>query len=1283
MHPEVDHLVKRALELPVEDSDGFLRSHVPDPVMRSEVERRLGQFDATEVIAPPTDVKHPDGPNVQQGNDDATIASDQGSTQHLEPNTNTGDMLSLPTIETRHHRPDIDAESIGQIGEYDLLDEIARGGMGVVFKARHRVLKRLVAIKIPRAAQLEDEGEARFLREAQAAAQLRHPNICPIYEVGHSGKQPFIALGYVDGPTLRQRLADKISPRSTAEIMAKVARAVHYAHDHTVIHRDIKPSNIMLEGESDEPVLMDFGLAKQLSEGDSHVTKSGQVMGTPVYMAPEQAAGRHEQIGPQTDVYSLGAVLYELLTGRPPFQGPTGDVIRQVQTDEPTPPKKLTPTLHRDLETICLKAMSKQPAARYMSAAALADDLERFATGDAILARREGPVRRTARFFRRHSKVTAILLTVALLAGSVAAYFAWSAREVNQVANINRQFHEGLQATTLTEADRDELESLVKRLREFDPVGADSAQRQLQQNVAKRTRDRIASSGALQEGDFQKIEQDIAWLESRDATAAETLAKQLQTRRRAWQELLTLVAPYENYGDIFHGYGIDVGDDGISYSPEPAKNEKSRDADLQLLTKIPSAGSVRLEARFAKGFNAAQQLGLLLHANDQQGYQFRVRAPALPRRSTRRVHPDEVRIWHHMEVGGDVEVEILRDGLLLRQTTLPANNIFDSQTGELTMIATVDGDRLSFQLGEQPALIFEDIFPYVGAGYSRFGLIWPPEAKLVALTASHKPLPVKPSPLEQGDQLFAQGQWDAALTQYRQASLANETSLLEQAKFKQALCLARLEDDEAFDLLESLTQSSDKRLRLLAACQLWLLHLQRSQYDDAAVVFESLKSQYDFQQLALLVPQAERQAIMRRTYNATTGLNLFRFGEDDLRTLEQASNINNLLDPLPTANDRGMRTWQLLRGLHVTGEIGRGIQLVQSYRSHGVRLDENMAISILSEGSWLWRQNGESKRALEMLNQHIKDRKKANSWQLQLLVERARVRVAQQKWDEAKSDLDFFLASEHCLGNYREFSAACLMRGLLHQRDGEMEQAQEHWHRGLHENWLNEASESRPVGPSLTGMQAANALLISALCGDRSDKEIVDLLMVSFPLTNSGATAQLAKQYSHVLAPAIANMGKSDRGQQVIWRIAFQEDTLKQILREPANLIFLEMTRLGAAPGDWSRDEEQIVWDMMNAGFDLYSREEVGVPQAVQIMLTWKGANNIFGWKGIAPSLNASMRGPAAYVFGHRFIRLGKPDDAREFFAMALADAPEESRLKELAQAQLQQLRERDATGGN
>ncbi len=266
-----------------------------------------------------------------------------------------------------------------QIPGYAELKFIARGGMGFVLKARHLALDRLVAIKMPLARYItSDEDRERFLREARNTARLRHPQICAIHEVGEAAGRPYIVMDFIRGETLRD-WATRRTPaaRQVSEIMAILARAVGYAHEQGVIHRDLKPGNVMIDEDSGEPILMDFGLAKEISD-DSQLTQSGQVMGTPDYMAPEQAAGHADKVGPLSDVYSLGAILYAVLCQRPPFSGTLGEVLRQVQTDEPVPPRKINLRIHRDLETVCLKALAKDPARRYSSAIALADDLERF-----------------------------------------------------------------------------------------------------------------------------------------------------------------------------------------------------------------------------------------------------------------------------------------------------------------------------------------------------------------------------------------------------------------------------------------------------------------------------------------------------------------------------------------------------------------------------------------------------------------------------------------------------------------------------------------------------------------------------------------------------------------------------------------------------------------------------------------------------------------------------------------------------------------------------------------
>jgi serine/threonine protein kinase len=268
---------------------------------------------------------------------------------------------------------------------FELLGELGRGGMGVVYKARQAALGRVVALKMilagPHAAPAV---VARFLAEARAVARFQHPNIVQIFEVGEAGGLPYFALEFVDGVTLAKRIArSPQDPAYAAAVAAQLARAVGYAHSQGVVHRDLKPANVLLTADG-TPKVTDFGLAK--FDEDSSQTQSGQVLGTPSYMAPEQAEGRAD-VGPAADVWALGAILYDLLTGRPPFAGSSVvDTLGMVRTREPVPPGQLA-RVPRDLETICLKCLQKDPARRYESAAALADDLDRYREGKPILAR--------------------------------------------------------------------------------------------------------------------------------------------------------------------------------------------------------------------------------------------------------------------------------------------------------------------------------------------------------------------------------------------------------------------------------------------------------------------------------------------------------------------------------------------------------------------------------------------------------------------------------------------------------------------------------------------------------------------------------------------------------------------------------------------------------------------------------------------------------------------------------------------------------------------------------
>jgi tetratricopeptide (TPR) repeat protein/tRNA A-37 threonylcarbamoyl transferase component Bud32 len=316
-------------------------------------------------------------------------------------------------------RPTSGASCGEGLTDFEILCELGHGGMGIVYKARQVKLKRLVALKMIRDDWHNNPVHlARFEIEAEAVARLSHPNIVRIHEIGRAGRFPYVVLELLEGGTLKQRLASTPQPaREAASLLSTLARAVNAAHVADILHRDLKPSNVLFD-QCGIPKIVDFGLAKRLEIEDGQ-TQTGQVIGTPSYMSPEQAKGWDREIGPAADIYSLGAILYEMLTGRPPFKGTTpSETLKLVLEEDPLPPSRLRPKLPFDLETICLKCISRDPRKRYASALALAEDLDRYLAGEPILARRTPLWARAIKLARKRPAITA-LMTVGIVATAV------------------------------------------------------------------------------------------------------------------------------------------------------------------------------------------------------------------------------------------------------------------------------------------------------------------------------------------------------------------------------------------------------------------------------------------------------------------------------------------------------------------------------------------------------------------------------------------------------------------------------------------------------------------------------------------------------------------------------------------------------------------------------------------------------------------------------------------------------------------------------------------------
>lgn len=1162
-----------------------------------------------------------------------------------------------------------------EVPGYEVQGFLAQGGMGFVLTARHIALDRLVALKMPHTGPLGDtQACERFLREARAAASLRHPNICPIYDVGSVRDQPYLAMAYIQGTTLTHWSREhRPSARQIAELMATLAGAVGHAHDNDVIHRDIKPSNVMID-ENGKPILMDFGLAKRLADDtDEHLTVTGQVMGTPAYMAPEQAAGDLERIGPAADVYSLGAVLYELLCGRPPFKGSVSEILRQIDSATVVPPCQLTSGLHRDLETICLKALAKEPAARYASAHALADDLKRFAAGEAITAKREGWWPKLRRTVRRH-RAAALALVVVVAATLAAFHFTRQALRQKRIATLTTSIASALEREPWTTVHVRRLNDLVADLRGLDAAEADAAQSRVDERLVQVIRQSMAHA-ALPDEEFVRIEDLIALASARRPEVGESLRRELDDRRRSWFTTFDLAAPFANVGSVFGANGP-IAVDGDRLVAMPA-GEKSTD---RVTTLVPSAGIVEMEAVVPENaWTTAARFGLILERDEDRGDQFLVEkldaaaapgsadgdSPWLPPLSPRRRR-----------------MVLSTKGIVLRSQEV------ELASGPVRLVARREGDQLWFQVGDHPPLSFLEILPLRGKRSGKFGVLWPPGMPIERLRASHKKLPTIPSPLEHGDTLYAQGDVFEARDQYRrQSEIATAVDVRHAAQVKQALCLIQLQRlDEAAELLEAVAGQPGETWPVVAAAHLWQLRLREHRWDEADTIFDSLRPRYSFEQLAVMLPEHDRRLMLQEYVQYSRPQQYFFFRPEMVRRSERLVTIERAIT--------GQASWgtrfHLVRACRAAGEEARAESLLaEMLNDRPISLAPAGRRELVEEYGWVLRHRNSPEAALVNVDRLLVRRDGTlDPNYLPLLLERARCEAQLGRWEQAEATVDRYFEQQRAQDRtYRHHSAACLLRGFLRERRGDADGARVAWREGLYRAWRVERLKSPTANPEhlpevppfqpalFSGLEAVHFTMLASLTDELTSTECDALIRwltfrqgqsaVSLVVGNFAATTPEA------IRGIIGRLYRSPRGHEVARRLAFLEYSFQEFCRAPLFLAFAEGVKMAALADRVSPEQEEFLLAFTPTLYGSVVDGRLKLTQLAQLALAWKGTTNALGWQGVAPTLPDDLRGPLGYIIGHRLLRLKRPAEAAALFRTVAKEAPPDSSLFRLAQAEL------------
>ncbi|MFO0876440.1 MAG: protein kinase [Gemmataceae bacterium] len=1184
------------------------------------------------------------------------------------------------------------------------------GGLGIVFVARDVELDREVALKEIQEKHADNPvARERFELEARITGRLEHPGIVPVYGLGvYPDGRPYYAMRFIHGHTLRQEIDQyhargrKSTPaeqglalRSLLGRFVAVCDALSYAHARGIIHRDIKPANIML-GAYGETLVVDWGLAKIKGEatpegeperGPSgsgrdrlYQTRAGAVAGTPFFMSPEQAEGKTAEVGPASDIYSLGATLYYLLTRSLPYEETVvgGEGMNPLGSGKVVPPRKVKADVPAALEAVCLKAMARRPEDRYASAQALRDDIDRWLADEPPLAYTETLPEQVLRFARKHRSGTlaaAAALVVITIASLVAMVQIRAAQQREAVAYrvnlLQRDFSHGLE-----QFHWDRLEALDRTLAEWEALEGTlpAAQDRLHETMARWLRQQLVPT--LTPQTQERIEKQVEVLRQRDPNRGAELAEELRLRLRRWDEALPrLQAPFLDAAKV-------LGLRQIRQEQNALVPEGKRSTVL-FPTRITSPGNVRLRGVF-EGWEAAPVVGLLLDHDEEWRYQFVLCVPNYqPRDHERDLKTVKGTLGEALRAGEPVSLRILRNTDELARVNLRV------PVGPLMLTAERTGSRLEVQVGSQ-RLVFDDPFPLPPRRAGAYGLVWPDGVRLSELQGERQAQSAQPGPVEQADMLKGQGEFEKALVLYEEAlRRALPTEARQEVLFKRADCLLDLERTEQGvagleELVAQLGRAGGAERDswpIRAACRLWLVRLKENEQAKANEVLAQLRALYSFAELARLVPGRLRRDILDKMGISGPIWRQAYLVRDDIAKLEERISIEGLINE--DGEERRQTRWRLVTACRANGQLDRAVnegeKLLEEVQAAG-NIEESIAVC--REYLWLLLEAKRTDRALATVDAWLK---RGPLYQ-PLLIERARVLAALGKPKEAQADVErFFVEVSRGALDYAEWADACLLRGYLRLEAGDRAGAEEAWRLGHVRDWpggLPRAPDQRlklirSVINRTNGVTFA--IQTGALLGDWKEEEAMAALDNLFSGTSLTLTTvrtllrqKLDRRY---IRNIMVDTYTTPRGRDITRRMVFRQIGFRDFHLQPGYLSLYSGCRVGAFPASGPpAEEDKLVWEGVQEivrHFEEGRLDDKGMGRILQI---WLGeVDPLREWKQFDADLDATMRQALALQFAYRYHQVGRDEVARAFLQEVVSKAAPGSAYHRLARGKLEE----------